>query len=73
MAMQHLIVEYDRSRKVYIDGDWGGWTNEQLELEAGRHDVDLGEPPNVEPGRYTIDLYETSVNDPMVISFVRKS
>ena len=73
MATQYLVVDYDRHRKVYINGDWNGWTNFTLELESGKHEVDLGDNLNYKPRRHKIDLRRTSVNDPMVISFVRKT
>ena len=72
MANQFLKVEYDRRRGVYIDGTHSGFTNRKLRVEAGPHQVDLGEPENYAPPAWDIDIHGTSIGRPMVLEFTRK-
>lgn len=72
MANQYLRVEYDRRRRVFIDGTHSGFTNKRLRVEEGPHQVDLGEPCNYEPAAWDIDIHGTSIGRPMELVFTRK-
>ncbi|MCP9463870.1 MAG: hypothetical protein NNA25_03635 [Nitrospira sp.] len=71
--MEYLLVHFPRSRRVLIDDEFNGRTNELIELEAGRHTVSLGPPyDNYEPDAYTVILKNTSVLDPREVTFALK-
>jgi hypothetical protein len=42
MDMEYLSVLFTRSRRVMIDHEFNGWTNEIIELGAGAHTISLG-------------------------------
>ncbi len=44
MPLEYLVVHFPRSRRVFIDDDFNGRTDDVIELEAGRHVVSLGLP-----------------------------
>ena len=67
--MEYLIVHFPRSRRVRIDDEFNGRTEEVIELEAGRHIVSLGPPYNFTPDRRTIILKDTSELEPREIRF----
>jgi hypothetical protein len=67
--MEFLVVRFPRSRRVKIDGEFQGRTDELIELEAGTHTVSLGPPPNFTPESRKIVLKDTSVNSPREIAF----
>lgn len=71
--MEYLLVHFPRSRRVLIDDEFNGRTNELIELEAGRHTVSLGPPyDNYEPDEYTVILKNTSVLNPREVTFELK-
>lgn len=65
--MEYLIVHFPRSRRVRVDGDFNGRTEDLLELEAGSHDVSLGPPENFMPKRRRVILKGTSELEPREI------
>jgi hypothetical protein len=67
--MEYLVVRFPRSRRVKIDGEFQGRTDELIELEAGTHTVSLGPPPNFTPESRKIVLKDTSVNNPREVAF----
>ena len=74
--MEYLIVELwcpegrERSRRVKIDGEFAGQSDEHyFELERGTHFVSLGPPNNFTPDEEKIRLRNTTPDDPMVVSF----
>ncbi len=67
--MEYLLVEFSRSRRVKVDDEFNGRTNEIIELEAGSHVVSLGPPANFTPSERRIILKNTSELDPREISF----
>jgi hypothetical protein len=70
MPMEYLIVHFPRSRRVLIDDEFNGRTEELIELEAGRHTVSLGPPyDNYKPDEYTIILKDTSELEPREVTF----
>jgi hypothetical protein len=71
--MEFVKVTFPTNRFVYIDGEQGGSTNDVLRLEAGTHEFDLGNLKNYEPPSQTVEVEGTTVLDPMVIAFAKKS
>ena len=67
--MEYLIVHFPRSRRVQVDDEFNGRTDELIELEAGSHVVALGPPDNFIPDERRIILKDTSELEPREISF----
>ncbi len=68
--MEYLVVHFPRSRRVLIDDEFNGRTEDLIELETGRHIVSLGPPyDNFTPEQYTIILKDTSELEPREVSF----
>lgn len=42
--MEYVVVSFRAARKVRIDGQDAGFTNDTLMVERGHHVFDLGEP-----------------------------
>lgn len=72
--MEFLLVHFPRSRRVLIDDEFNGRTDELIVLEAGRHAVSLGPPyDNYTPEECTIILKETSELEPREVNFELKA
>lgn len=67
--MEYLIVHFPRSRRVKVDDEFNGRTDELIELEAGNHVVTLGPPDNFSPDERRIVLKDTSELEPREINF----
>ena len=67
--MEYLLVKFQESRGVIVDGDSEGVTNQALELETGFHSVTLEAPLDFTPELHEFILRKTSVISPRVISF----
>jgi len=67
--MEYLLVRFPRSRRVAIDGEFNGRTNELIELEAGTYTVSLGPPPNFTPESRRVVLRNTSALEPKEVTF----
>jgi len=67
--MEYLLVRFPRSRRVIIDGEFNGRTNELIELEAGTYTVSLGPPPNFTPESRRVVLRNTSALEPKEVTF----
>ena len=67
--MEYLIVHFPRSRRVKVDDEFNGRTDELIELEPGSHVVTLGPPDNFIPYERRLVLKETSELEPREISF----
>lgn len=67
--MEYLIVHFPRSRRVKVDDEFNGRTDELIELEPGSHVVTLGPPDNFSPYERRLVLKETSELEPREISF----
>ena len=67
--MEYLIVHFPRSRRVKIDDEFNGRTEELIELEAGTHIVTLGPPDNFTPSQRKIVLADTDPLSPREVSF----
>ena len=67
--MEYLIVHFPRSRRVKIDDEFNGRTEELIELEAGTHIVTPGPPDNFTPSQRKIVLADTDPLSPREVSF----
>ncbi|HSB73676.1 MAG TPA: hypothetical protein VLT62_30485 [Candidatus Methylomirabilis sp.] len=67
--MEFLIVRFPRSRRVLIDDEFNGRTDEVIELEAGTHTISLGPPANFTPESRRIVLRDTSPLEPREVAF----
>jgi hypothetical protein len=67
--MEYLVVRFPRSRRVIIDGEFNGRTDELVELEAGTYTVSLGPPANFTPESRRVVLKDTSVLAPKEVAF----
>ena len=63
------MVLFPRSRRVLINGEQQGRTNELIELEGGKYTVALGPPPNFRPRSKAIDLRNTAALRPLIVTF----
>lgn len=67
--MEYLVVTFPRPRRVKVDGEFNGRTDEVIELEAGSHVITLGPPANFKPSEQRIILKNTSELAPREIAF----
>ncbi len=67
--MEYLVVRFPKSRRVRIDGEFNGRTDQLIELEAGTYTVSLGPPLNFTPESRRVVLKDTSALDPKEVSF----
>lgn len=67
--LEFLVVSFSQRRKVFVNGEFMGHTEDLLELEGGLYVVTLGPPPDFTPIRHLIDLHGTSAFTPMKIEF----
>jgi hypothetical protein len=67
--MEHLRVHFARSRRVRIDDEFNGRTEELIEVEAGTHIVTLGPPHNFKPSERKVVLKNTTPLSPREIHF----
>ena len=47
--MEYLVVNFERSRRVVVNGNPFGLTNTVIQIEAGTHTVTLEAPPDFSP------------------------
>jgi hypothetical protein len=70
--MEFLLVHFPgSSRRVKIDGDFNGRTEELIQIEAGTHTISLGPPPNFTPKQQTVLIEDTSALQPFEVTFKR--
>ena len=69
--MEFLIVRFEGTRGVRVDGAFQGWTNTVLQLEAGDHDVTLEPPRDFSPVSQHVLLESTAALDPCLIQFYK--
>lgn len=70
--MEYVIVAFPTNRLVYIDGEQNGATNDVLRIDAGTHVFDLGPVKNYKPGSRKVLVKDTTVLEPLEITFRRK-
>jgi hypothetical protein len=67
--MEFVRVTYPQNRQVRVDLQPQGLTNQVLDVEAGLHRFDLGQPPDYTPPFDERIVTGTSFADPMEIAF----
>lgn len=70
--MEYVRVTFPTRRRVYIDEEANGYTNQVLRVDAGTHLFDLGAVENYTPRSRTVTVKETSPQKPRRIAFRRK-
>jgi hypothetical protein len=68
---EFIRVDYDRRRRVVIDGSSNGFTNETITVSRGPHRVTLGVPVNYEPAFRKPTVTGTTPGNPMPLEFTR--
>ena len=69
--MEYLLVNFERSRRVPINGNPFGFTNTVIQIEAGTHTVTLEPPPDFSPLAQTVLIVNTSPLAPLTVTFHR--
>jgi hypothetical protein len=67
--MEYLVVKFERSRGVMINGNPFGLTNTIIQVEAGTHTVTLAPPIDFSPATLNVVVVETSALAPLTVSF----
>jgi hypothetical protein len=70
--MEYVKVTFPTRRRVYIDDEPNGYTNEVLRVDAGTHVFELGKRANYRPSSHTVTVKDTTVLEPMEVAFSRK-
>lgn len=66
---EFLLVEYPSNRRVWIDDNRCGFTNELIQVGEGHHRVDLGQPADYLPSSQIVEVRGCPVEYPKTISF----
>lgn len=70
--MEYLVVRFDVSRRVLVNGNPFGLTNAIIQIDAGTHQVALLPPPSdFSPLAQTVLVKDTSPLAPLTITFQR--
>jgi hypothetical protein len=64
---EYVVVRYITKRKVRIDGEDAGFTNDTLMVEMGHHIFDLGVPPDFLPESVEKTVQDTTSIGPLII------
>ncbi len=67
--MEFLLVRFEESREVRVDGNPYGRTNIVLQVEAGEHRITLAPPRNFSPIEQVVLLANTAAVDPCRLTF----
>jgi hypothetical protein len=71
--MEYVKVTFPTRRRVYIDEEENGYTNQVLRVDAGTHRFDLGDADNYRPRSRKVTVKDTSPQKPKRVAFRRKS
>jgi len=66
--MEYVVVSFPTARKVRIDGQDAGFTNDTLMVEKGHHIFDLGLPPDYQPASVQRIVQSTTSIGPRIIN-----
>ena len=66
--MEYVVISYPTARKVRIDGQDAGFTNDTLMVEKGHHIFDLGAPPDYQPASVQRIVQSTTSIGPLIIN-----
>ncbi len=64
---EYVVVKYIVDRKVRIDGEEAGFTNDTLMVDQGHHTFDLGVPSDYRPTSVEKIVVNTTSVGPMII------
>jgi hypothetical protein len=67
--MEYVLVKFENSRQVYVDGTISGLTNTIFRIGPGVHEFHLGMPLDYYPRLKRLDIQGTNSLAPEVISF----
>ena len=67
--MEYVKVVFPTRRRVYIDEEPNGYTNQVLRVDAGTHVFDLGPLANYRPASRRSRVRDTTVLEPREIRF----
>ncbi|HCY84246.1 MAG TPA: hypothetical protein DHV36_03830 [Desulfobacteraceae bacterium] len=67
--MEFVCVTFEDQRDVYVDGVQTARTNETFRVEEGRHQFDLGLPPDYDPPEMRLTVTGTTPIKPLAINF----
>lgn len=70
--MEYVKVTFPTRRRVYIDDEPNGYTNEVLRVDAGTHVFELGKRANYRPSSQRVTVKDTTVLEPMEVAFSKK-
>ena len=70
---EFIRVNYDTDRRVFLNGEELGRTNEILNSGAGPFRVDMGVPVTYEPSFRRVNPSGTSSDTPLEVDFKPKS
>jgi hypothetical protein len=68
--MEFVIVRFDRSKTVFVDGSPQGVTNTVQRVDAGPHTFDLGPGNDYEPDHMDRDVQGTDFDHPLELAFI---
>ena len=68
---EYVIVRYPSVRRVFVDGEEAGRTNEPLTVERGTHKIDLGPPANYAPSFRRVQVVNTNLAEPREVIFAK--
>ncbi len=69
--MEYVCVTYPTARRVRIDGQDAGFTNNTLRVENGHHIFDLGAPQDYQPASVEKVVKNTTEVGPLIIEDFR--
>jgi hypothetical protein len=67
--MEFLVVRFDTSRRVLVNGNPFGLTNTLIQIDAGTHRIALAPPADFAPTAQTVLVKNTSPLAPLTVSF----
>jgi hypothetical protein len=67
--VEYVKVVFPTRRRVYIDDERNGYTNQVLRVDAGTHVFDLGPLANYRPVARKATVRDTTVLEPLEIRF----
>jgi hypothetical protein len=65
--MEYVVITYLAARKVRIDSQDAGFTNDTLMVEKGDHTFDLGAPQDYHPANVKMVVQNTTSVGPLII------
>lgn len=69
MPPEVVVVTFPRRRPVFMDNQPMGQTGDQLIVQTGFHDFDLGSPQDYTPPSQLVNVTNTTPPNSMVVAF----